>query len=68
MGIDEQSRQLNFLIDENESSGEDETNTHGPNAVISMIDYVLNIHGCEDLSCTIHADNCPGKLDFHCDH
>ncbi|KAH3694584.1 hypothetical protein DPMN_082024 [Dreissena polymorpha] len=68
MRIDEQSRQLNFLIDENESIGADGTNAQGPNDVISMIDYVLNTHGCEDLSCTIHADNCLGELNFHCDH
>lgn len=68
MRIDGQSRQLNFLIDENESIGADGANAQGPNAVISMIDYVLNTHGCEDLSCTIHADNCPGELNFNCDH
>ncbi|KAH3708483.1 hypothetical protein DPMN_067935 [Dreissena polymorpha] len=55
MRIDGQSRQLNFLIDENESIGADGANAQGPNAVISMIDYALNTHGCEDLSCTIHA-------------
>ncbi|KAH3739919.1 hypothetical protein DPMN_046609 [Dreissena polymorpha] len=51
MRIDGQSRQLNFLIDENESIGADGTNAQEPNDVISMIDYVLNTHGCEDLSC-----------------
>ncbi|XP_052268532.1 uncharacterized protein LOC127869913 [Dreissena polymorpha] len=61
MRIDGQSRQLNFLIDENECIGADGANAQGPNAAISMIDYVLNTHGCEDLSCTIHADNCPGQ-------
>ncbi|KAH3806414.1 hypothetical protein DPMN_134735 [Dreissena polymorpha] len=58
MRIDGQSPQLNVLSDENESIGADGTNAREPNAVISMIDYVLNTHGCEDLSCTIRADNC----------
>ncbi|XP_052227505.1 uncharacterized protein LOC127842185 [Dreissena polymorpha] len=61
MRIDGQSCQLNFLIDENESIGADGTNAQGPNAVISMIDYVLNTNGCDDLSCTIHADYCSGQ-------
>ncbi|KAH3884940.1 hypothetical protein DPMN_008926 [Dreissena polymorpha] len=64
MRIDGQSRQLNFLIDENESIGADGTNAQEPNAVISMIDYTLNTHRCEDLSCTIYADNCSSKKKF----
>ena len=68
MRIDGQSRQLNFLIDENESIGANGAYAQEPNAFISMIDYVLNTHGCEDLSCTIHADNCSGELNFNCDH
>lgn len=55
------SKQLNFLIDENETIGEDGTLAHGPNAVISMINWALDTHGNETQTCTIHADNCPGN-------
>ncbi|KAH3853893.1 hypothetical protein DPMN_096428 [Dreissena polymorpha] len=40
-------KQLNFLIDENETRGKDGKMTHGPNAVLSMIDWArtqLQIH------------------------
>ena len=60
--IDGQSRQYNFLIDENETIGTDGSNAHGPNAVISMLDYVLDLYGHGECNCIIHADNCPGKI------
>lgn len=35
--IDDIPKQLNFLINEHETIGKDDTQTSGPNAVISMI-------------------------------
>ena len=60
--IDSRPQQLNFLIDEHESIGKDGSQTHGPNAVISMVDWALQTHGSEDRSCTLHANNCPGMI------
>ncbi|KAH3692084.1 hypothetical protein DPMN_194962 [Dreissena polymorpha] len=54
--------QLNFLIDESETMGIDGTQTHGSNAVISMLDMVLDTHGHGKSTCSIHADNCPGII------
>ncbi|KAH3692074.1 hypothetical protein DPMN_194952 [Dreissena polymorpha] len=60
--IDGLHKQLNFLIDESETMGIDGTQTHGPNAVISMLDMVLDTYGHGELTCSIHADNCPGII------
>ncbi|XP_052806316.1 uncharacterized protein LOC128235542 [Mya arenaria] len=54
-------KQLNFLIDEAEAMGKDGKETHGPNAVLSMIDYALESHCVPVETFTIHADNCPGQ-------
>ncbi|XP_052761270.1 uncharacterized protein LOC128203768 [Mya arenaria] len=58
--IDGDPHQLNFLIDENETMGKDGSKSHGPDAVISMIDWTLQNYGGQSTSCSIHADNCPG--------
>ena len=58
--IDGIPKQLNFLIDESETIGPDGTATHGPNAVISMIDWALQTYSSGETTCKIHADNCPG--------
>ncbi|XP_053377451.1 uncharacterized protein LOC128547883 [Mercenaria mercenaria] len=59
--IDGYPRQLNFLVDENETIGQDGTQTHGPNAVISMLDYVLDEYSQHEPKISLHADNCPGQ-------
>lgn len=41
-------------------AGPDGTQTYGPNAVISMLDYALTEHSFGEQICTLHADNCPG--------
>ncbi|XP_052820507.1 uncharacterized protein LOC128246360 [Mya arenaria] len=58
--IDGDPHQLNFLIDENEAKGKDGSKSHGPDAVISMIDWALQNYGGQSTSCSIHADNCTG--------
>ena len=62
--IDGVPRQLNFLIDEHETIGSDGTLTHGPNAVISMIHWAMETYHTGETNGTIHADNCPGMLNF----
>ena len=58
--IDGIPKQLIFLIDENETIGKDGASSHGPDAVISMIDWALSEHGSGERNCAMHADNCPG--------
>ena len=55
-------QQLNFLLDEQETMGQDGSKTHGPNAVISMVDHGLNRYADAGTACALHADNCPGKI------
>lgn len=59
--IDSASIQLNFLVDENQTIGQDGTLTNGANAVISMLDYTFNEYGFGEKSCSLHADNCSGQ-------
>lgn len=59
--IDGYPKQLNFLVDENETIGMNATQTHGPNAVISMLDFVLETYGKDEPTISLHADNCPGN-------
>lgn len=59
--IDSVSKQLNFIVDENQTIGPDGTQTNGPNAVISMLDYALTEHSFGAQKCILHADNCSGQ-------
>jgi hypothetical protein len=59
--IDGHPRQLNFLIDEHETIGADGKEAHGPNAVISMVDWSLQTYGQNKPNFSIHSDNCPGN-------
>ena len=58
--FDGSPKQLNFLIDEDETLGRDGKSTHGPDAVLSMLDWALETNAAESSACSIHADNCPG--------
>ena len=53
--------QLNFVIDEDQTLGLDGKSTHGPDAVISMLDWAMQNYESDAETCVIHADNCPGK-------
>ncbi|KAJ8310148.1 hypothetical protein KUTeg_012013 [Tegillarca granosa] len=59
-------KQLNFLIDEHDTIGKDGTQTSGPNAVISMIDWSLESDAKTGTKfCfAIYAENCPGIIYF----
>lgn len=60
---DREPKQLNFLINEDETIGPDGTKVHGPDFVMSMLDWTLENHNSGEMSifCTIHADNCCGQ-------
>ena len=60
--VDGVPRQLNYLFDEGQSIGEDGKLSHGPNAVISMVHDGLSVAGFGEDSCSLHADNCAGKV------
>ena len=53
--------QHNYLIDESETIGKDGTKSHGPNAVLSMLDHYFSNHGLKESQCHCHADNCVGQ-------
>jgi len=55
--IDGIPKQLNFLIDENETIGKDGASSYGPDAVISMIHWAFSVHGSGERNCAMHADN-----------
>ncbi|XP_062575096.1 uncharacterized protein LOC134237029 [Saccostrea cucullata] len=59
--VDGVPRQYNYLINENETIGENGSKTHGPNAVISMLHHALLNFGFGEINCVIHADNCAGQ-------
>ena len=54
-------KQLNFLIDENETMGINGTSCKGPNSVLSMLDHALGRWGLGEKEIVLHADNCAGK-------
>ena len=55
------SQQLNYLIDEDQTIGQDGKQTHGPNAVISMVDNGLTRCSFGEPTFKLHADNCGGE-------
>ena len=58
--VDSIPRQLNFLIDEDQTIGMDGKTSHRPDAVLSMLDWALQNCESDADTCSIHADNCPG--------
>lgn len=53
-------RQYNFVMDEAQTLGQDGKSVHGPDAVISMVDYALTMYSHGEKSVTLHADNASG--------
>ena len=58
---DSDRKQVNYLIDEDNSIGFNGANTHGPNSVISMLDHYLTKHSLHEKKCHFHCDNCVGQ-------
>ena len=56
---DSNRKQHNYLIDEDNSISTNGANTHGPNAVISMLDRYFHTH--YETRCHLHCDNCVGQ-------
>ncbi|KAK3103697.1 hypothetical protein FSP39_021107 [Pinctada imbricata] len=53
-------RQFNYVIDEDQTIGENGTGIKGPNGVISMLHHCLQQNGFGEEECIIHCDNCAG--------
>ncbi|XP_062616042.1 uncharacterized protein LOC134277748 [Saccostrea cucullata] len=53
--------QTNYLIDENETIGENGSKTHGPNAVLSILHHYFDANSYGEAVCHLHADNCVGQ-------
>lgn len=54
-------KQVNYLIDESQTIGENGKMAHGPNSVISMLHHYFAKHGLHEKGCVLHADNCGGQ-------
>ena len=54
-------KQVNYLLDESQTIGENGKMAHGPNSVISMLHHYFAKHGLKEKGCVLHADNCAGQ-------
>lgn len=58
---DSNNVQVNYLIDESETIGQNGSKSHGPNSVISMLHHYFSNHSLKESICHCHADNCVGQ-------
>ena len=56
----DEAAQINFTFHEGETIGQDAGQSHGPNAVISMLDHYLENY-CQERVLAMHAENCVGQ-------
>lgn len=61
VAMEGQHKQYNFMFDEDQSIGQDGKLSHGPNAVLSMLDSCFSMFGLGEQRCQIHCDNCGGE-------
>eukprot|EP00117_Sycon_ciliatum_P016477 scpid44506/ scgid15886/ len=54
-------QQVNYLIDESDTIGQDGKSSHGPNAVASMLHHFFSFYGLHEKGCLLHCDNCAGQ-------
>ena len=54
-------KQVNYLLDESQTIGQNGKMAHGPNSVISMLHHYFAKHGLGEKGCVLHADNCAGQ-------
>ena len=58
---DSNNVQINYLVDESETIGQNGSKSHGANSVISMLDHYFSTHSLKESVCHCHADNCVGQ-------
>lgn len=54
-------KQVNYLVDESQTMGQNGKLAHGPNSVTSMLHHFFAKHGLREKGCVLHADNCAGQ-------
>ena len=54
-------RQVNYLLGEKDTIGEDGKKSHNPNTVVSLLHHFFHFHGQGERECFLHADNCSGQ-------
>ena len=58
---DSNNYQVNYLVDESQTIGQNGTTSHGANSVISMLHHYFSNHSLKESVCQCHADNCVGQ-------
>ena len=53
--------QVNYLLDEIDTIGQDGKKSHGPNTVASLLHHFFCVHGFGEKGCILSADNCGGQ-------
>ena len=61
MCCDSNNTQVNYLVGESETFGQNGTKSHGANSVVSMLDHYFSTHSLRESVCYCHADNCVGQ-------
>ena len=54
-------KQVNYLLSETDTIGQDGKNSHNPNTVVSLLHHFFEHHGQGERECFLHADNCGGQ-------
>ena len=54
-------KQVNYLLGENDTIGEDGKKSHNPNTVVSLLHHFFDCYGHGEKECFLHADNCAGQ-------
>ena len=58
---DSNNTEVNHLVDESETTGQNCTKPHGTNSVVSMLDHYFSTHSLKELVYYCHMDNCVGQ-------
>ena len=54
-------KQVNYLLDEATTIGQDGKKSHGANTIVSLLHHFFQVHGHGEKGCQLHADNCAGQ-------
>ena len=54
-------KQINYLLDEADTIGQDGKKSHGANTIVSLLYHFFEEHAQGEEQCFLHADNCCGQ-------
>ena len=54
-------KQVNYLLDEADTIGEDGKKSHNPNTVVSLLHHFFDVYVQDEEECYLNADNCAGQ-------